>query len=141
MKKTGWLAGTSLTCLVSTLALSLAGANAVGADGAAPAALVAKGERLYVQCRDCHTVDEGDDDRVGPNLYGVPGKAAASRSGFPYSASLRAAGLTWDDATLDRWLENPRAVVPETSMAFVGIKDPEDRRALIAYLRAVALAE
>ncbi len=93
-----------------------------------------RGRLLYLQCRACHGVAAGEPHKVGPNLHGVLGSKAASRAGFAYSDALEGADLTWDPATLDRWLVKPSAVVPGNTMAFAGIPKPEDRAAIIAYL-------
>jgi hypothetical protein len=69
-----------------------------------------------------------------PNLYQVLGRPAASRSGFEYSAALRAAGIVWTPETLDAWLADPAANVPGNGMAFAGYASADDRRDLIAYL-------
>ncbi|WP_300529401.1 cytochrome c family protein [Maricaulis sp.] len=92
------------------------------------------GGRQYRRCQSCHTLDEGGRHLVGPNLHGIIGEAAAMREGFTYSRQLTEAGLVWDVATLDAWLENPRTMVPGNRMSFVGLRDPEARRNVIAYM-------
>jgi cytochrome c len=64
------------------------------------------------------------------------GRKAATVPSFAYSKALEASNLTWDRATLDRWLEKPNALVPGNTMAFAGIANPKDRAALIVYLEA-----
>ncbi|MEE4188706.1 MAG: c-type cytochrome [Roseobacter sp.] len=96
------------------------------------------GKRLYVQCKSCHEVGAGAEDRIGPHLNGIFGRRAALHEGFFYSKSMARAGadgLTWTEETLDAYIENPRALVSKTRMSFRGIKDPVDRHNLIAYLR------
>jgi len=92
------------------------------------------GARQYRRCQSCHTINEGGRHTVGPNLYGMMNQAAASGERYSYSSALEDAGLTWDAATLDAWLENPRELVPGNRMSFVGLRDAEARRDLIGYI-------
>lgn len=94
-----------------------------------------KGEALYAMCRSCHTYVQGGTNMTGPNLWGTFGAKAAHVAGFNYSDALKASGLTWDVATMDKWIENPRGLVEGTKMSYVGMKSPEDRAALIAFLK------
>jgi cytochrome c len=91
----------------------------------------ARGEVLYQGCMDCHSIDKDD---VGPRHRGVVGRRAASIAGYDYSKALKSSGLTWDEATLDRWLTDPGALVPGTKM-FYEVDKPQDRADLIAYLK------
>ncbi len=93
-----------------------------------------RGETLYLQCRACHSLGEGEPHKVGPNLYGIFGRPAATQPGFAYSEALSDAGITWTPETMDRWLQRPSELVPGTKMVFIGIQDPADRAALIAWL-------
>ncbi len=95
---------------------------------------LAKGKRQFAKCKVCHTLAQGERNKIGPNLYGVLDRPAASVQGFKYSAALKASALTWDEATLDQWLQNPRQTVPGTSMSFVGVRDDKARRDLLAYV-------
>ena len=99
-----------------------------------------RGRLLYIQCRACHELKAGQPNKVGPNLHGVLGGKAAQVAGFSYSPALRAANLTWDAATLDKWLERPSALVPGNAMAFAGVASPADRAALALYLQVEAAA-
>lgn len=92
------------------------------------------GRRIFAQCRSCHTVGEGEPNRVGPNLHGVFGRQAGAVEGFNYSDAVRNSNITWDAAQIDHWLENPRTFLPGNRMAFVGIRDETQRRDLLAYL-------
>jgi len=93
------------------------------------------GRRVFGQCRSCHVVASPGRNGVGPNLHGVIGAQTGRHAeGFAYSPAMQNAGLTWDVATLNSYLERPNAVVPGTRMAFVGIRDPDDRRDVIAYI-------
>jgi cytochrome c len=91
----------------------------------------AKGFQTY--CSICHTV-QPDRNLVGPSLFGVVNRPSGHIPGFHYSDASRKSGLTWDVATLDRYLTAPRQVMPGTLMTFAGVKDPKQRADLIAYL-------
>jgi cytochrome c len=92
------------------------------------------GKRIASQCRACHTFENGGGAMVGPNLHGIFGKKAAETAGFPFSPALKKSGIVWDWDKLDQWLTKPQSFVPGTRMTFLGVKKPEDRRDLIAYM-------
>jgi cytochrome c len=94
----------------------------------------AHGASLFLQCRACHSVVRGAPNAVGPNLWGVVGSKAGARPGFAYSASLTQTGITWEPRMLDRWLTQPTAVAPGTTMAFQGVASAQSRADIIAYL-------
>lgn len=98
---------------------------------------VAKGEALHKQCAACHDFTKGGPDRVGPNLWGVVGgpKAHRAAEGFAYSDDMKAAGGTWTYDDLNHFLWKPKSFIAGTKMNFIGLKKPEDRAALIAWLR------
>ena len=109
-------------------------------EEAAPAPVVAPtaamGEQVFKRCVACHTVDKGGRNGIGPNLHGVVGAAVASKPDFSYSGAMKAKGGVWDEAALDRYLEAPMKAVPGTRMAFAGVIDAADRKALILYLES-----
>nr|WP_245866458.1 cytochrome c family protein [Kandeliimicrobium roseum] len=114
--------------MVGTMAL----AEAHGGSGDA-----AKGERVFRKCMACHAVGEGAKNKVGPELNGVVGRAAASVEDFKYSPAMQEkgeGGLVWDAGTLDAFLTNPKDYVPGTKMAFPGLKKDGERADVIAYL-------
>lgn len=120
------------------LALTPAAAYAQAAKPAAPAAAAsptAAGAKVFAQCRACHTIAKGGKNLVGPNLHGVVGRKAGTLAGFNYSPAMKAYGKVWDDKTLDAYLTAPQQVVKGTRMAFVGIKNPEQRKAVIAFIK------
>lgn len=95
----------------------------------------AKGQKVFAQCRSCHSIAAGAPNIVGPNLHGVIGRKAGTLASFHnYSDGLKGLGTSWDPASLDKWVTNPRAVVQNTNMGFFGVKDPMQRRDLIAYI-------
>ncbi len=97
-----------------------------------------RGAEAFRQCAACHSVEPGL-HLTGPSLAAIWGHRSATVAGFGrYSAALAHAGLTWDAATLDRWLARPEAVVPDTTMTFPGVADARQRADLIAYLKALA---
>jgi cytochrome c len=101
---------------------------------------LANGEEKFNQCRACHTPEQGGPNMTGPNLWGVFGRKAGIVAGFNYSDGLKASGITWDAAQIDKWITNPRAVVPDTRMSFVGLPDAKDRIDVVAYLKTVTTA-
>ena len=108
--------------------------------GTAPAVAqdAAAGQRVFNQCRACHTVDKGGRSAVGPNLHGVVGRKAASIEGFRYSPDMRAkaeGGLTWDETNLRAYITNPKAVVPAGSMSYPGLRNEQQLNDLLAYLK------
>lgn len=97
-----------------------------------------EGERAFQKCYSCHSVDPKEKGLSGPTLAGVVGRRAASLPGFAYSPAIKKAaadGLVWDEKTLDRYLEDPLEMIPETTMGFPGLRNAAERRAVIAYLK------
>ena len=99
----------------------------------AVAADPSRGETLYVsRCGACHSID---DNGAGPKHRGLFGRKSGTQEGFDYSEALKGAKLTWDEATVARWLENPNALVPGNKMVVQLANQPQDREDLIAYLK------
>ncbi len=119
-------------------------ANAAGADkadgpdpilGLIASADVAKGQKLSKVCAACHSFENGGPDKVGPNLYGIVGASKASKSAFQYSGALSGLGGVWGYDELNNFLWKPKKYAPGTKMSYAGLKKPDDRAALIAWLR------
>ena len=87
----------------------------------------------FAQCAACHST-EPHKTVYGPSLAGIAGRRAGSLPGYAYSPALKSSGLSWNAATLDRWLTSPQRTVPGTRMPFMGVSDPAARKAVIAYL-------
>ena len=120
-----------LSVLAAILALFLP-FGAVAAEGDAAA-----GAKVYNKCKACHQVGEKAKNRIGPLLNGIVGRKAATVKGFKYSKALQkksSEGLVWDAAALDQFLLKPRKFVPKTRMSFGGLKKPDQRADVIAYL-------
>lgn len=102
----------------------------------------AAGEAVFKKCASCHTVDKGGANKVGPNLWGLVNRPIASHEGFSYSAGMKtfAEGgkIVWDYDHLSFFIEAPKKHVPGTAMGFAGIKKPDERANLIAWLREKA---
>jgi len=96
------------------------------------------GEDVAKKCASCHTFNEGGPTRVGPNLYGILGRAKASTAGFAYSDALKKLGGDWSYDDLDKWIEKPAGMAPGTKMTFAGIEDGQQRADLIAYLKSIS---
>lgn len=112
-------------------ALTIALGLWASAHAAAPAADARHGEQVYARCLACHALAY---DRVGPHHCALFGRMAGSVPGFDYSAAMKNSRITWNAATLDRFLADPMKMVPGTRMTYAGVPDARDRRDLIAYL-------
>lgn len=95
----------------------------------------AKGQIVFLQCRACHSLDAGGANKVGPNLHGIMARKAGLTPGFSYSDVMAASDVVWSPETLDQFLLRPSDFMPGTRMVFVGLRKPEDRANVIAYLQ------
>lgn len=105
------------------------------------AADLERGELLSLACQACHTLRRGQRHNVGPNLYGVFGRRAASAPDFAYSDALEGTGLVWTPKALEAWLAAPAEFVIGNNMVFAGYASDTDRRDLIAFLLRVTSPE
>ena len=125
--------------ILRQIALSLAAFLAISPDAfgqdRAVSGAVADNQLVFNNvCRTCHTLKEGD-NRLGPNLHNIIGRKAGSVPDYGYSSAMKDADLTWDRATLDRFIANPDQVVPGNRMKpYGGLTSAEERAKIIAYL-------
>ena len=109
----------------------------LGATAASADPDLDKGKRIFNQCKICHLVSADMKSTVGPNLHGLIGRKAGSVPGYHYSDAMAKSGLVWDEATISKYLADPKALVPGNKMAFAGVKKDDDRADVIAYLKEV----
>ena len=124
------------TVLAVALASSLSVEIARAQDGN-----VEDGAEVFKKCRACHDVGPEAKNKVGPILNGIVGRPAGTIEGFAYSPANKDAGskgLVWTEEVMFKYLEAPLSFMPGTKMAFAGLKDPQDRKDVIAYLKTFA---
>ncbi len=109
-------------------------AAAGGTDYASFTGDAAKGKRVFAQCMTCHAVQEGRNN-VGPSLYGIVGRESGTIPGFKYSEANKNSNVIWTEENLFVYLEKPTEFIPGTIMAFPGLRNPQDRADVIAYLK------
>ena len=117
----------------ATVAALFMAAPAVAQEGNAE-----DGAEVFKKCRACHDVGPEAKNKVGPSLNDLIGRKAGTIEGFTYSEANKSAGgkgLVWTEDVLSKYLENPLAFMPGTKMAFAGLKDPQDRKDIIAFLK------
>ncbi|PHQ67355.1 MAG: cytochrome c family protein, partial [Sneathiella sp.] len=98
---------------------------------------IGKGKKVFSKCKSCHTADEGGANKIGPNLHAVLNRDKASHEGFSYSTPMANMGGNWSYSDLDLFLKKPSTYIKGTKMTFGGLKKPQDRAHLIAYLRSL----
>src|ERR1700722_4081474 len=92
------------------------------------------GKAVFEKCAACHSLEAGKND-IGPSLAGIFGRKAGSLEDFRYSSAMKRSNVTWDEHTLDAFIEDPQAFIPGNRMPFDGLKDKQDRDDLLAYLK------
>jgi cytochrome c len=117
------------------LCLLAMAAWAGSAAGALAAGDAAEGEKIFAhKCATCHKIGEGAKNFVGPELNGLIGRKTGSVPDYNYSDANKSSGITWDDATLNEFLTNPKAKIPGTKMMFAGLPNDTDKANVVAYL-------
>jgi len=122
-----------LALMLAASAIVLQAQPAAAQDGKAD-----DGAEVFKKCRACHDVGPGAKNKVGPLLNGIVGRPVGTVDGFNYSEANKQAGakgLVWTEEVMFKYLETPLAFMPGTKMAFAGLKDPQDRKDVIAYLK------
>ena len=124
-----------LLAMTSCLALWVALFSFVALPRLGQAESGERGKELFEKrCSGCHALDN---DKEGPRLRGVYGRTSGTVPSFKYSDALKAAHITWDAATLDKWLAGPEQFVPDSDMAFQLVK-ADERVEVIAYLKQLS---
>ncbi len=121
------------SAVLAALALIVLPGAAMAQEGDA-----AKGEKVFAKCKACHVAD-AETNRVGPHLKGVVGRAIAAVADYKYSNAMlefAKANPAWTDDLFLKYIENPKGTVPGTKMAFAGLKKPDERADLLAYLKS-----
>ena len=125
MKARSWFGALVAAC-------ALAGAG--GADAAGDAA---RGEKLFQECRACHTVERGPSTMLGPSLAGVFGRKAGTLEEFRYSPAMKRSSITWSPEALESYIADPQKAVPGNRMPYAGLPEERDRADLIMYMQQV----
>jgi cytochrome c len=103
--------------------------------GAACAQDIAAGETAFKKCSICHSIGEGATNKIGPELNGLDGRKAGTVAGFNYSDANKNSGITWNEASFQEYIKDPRAKIPGTIMIFAGIKNEKEISDLWAYVK------
>ncbi len=128
---TGWRAMLAWAIMAAPCAIAAAATSAVAK--AADTAALQRGEQIYTRCAACHAIET---NRTGPQHCGLFGRRAGTAPGYStYSPAMRDSKIVWDEHSLDIFLQAPTQAVPGTAMGYAGVKDPQQRADLIAWLR------
>lgn len=118
--------------------IAMIGAGVVGvaamASPAVQAGDAAKGKAVFARCAACHSLAPGKNG-IGPSLAGIVGRKAGSMTGYRYSPAMQKSGLTWDGATIAKFVAGPSKLVPGTKMMAPAVSNPADQANLVAFLK------
>jgi cytochrome c len=92
------------------------------------------GKTIFAHCSPCHSLQPLE-NLMGPSLHGLFGRPAGTAEGFRFTNAVKKSGIVWNQASLNKYLENPQALIPGNRMSFSGMADPSDRSDLIEYLQ------
>lgn len=113
----------------------MAGVALLAATAPAQAQDAAAGQKIYAQCRACHSMDAGKNG-LGPSLNKVIGRKAGTADGFKtYSPAMQKSGIVWTEDNIKKYLADPKGFIPGNRMVYAGLKKPEDVENLIAYIK------
>ena len=116
------------------IGLAAAALTALTMAGAAHAQDAAAGEQVFKMCMPCHSIGPGAKNKIGPVLNGLDGRHSGTAPGFSYSEANKSSGVVWNKDTFEKYINDPRAMIPGTKMIFPGIKDPKKVADLWAYV-------
>jgi cytochrome c len=116
------------------LGLAAAALAGLTLTGAARAQDAAAGEQVFKMCLPCHSIGPGAKNKVGPELNGLDGRHSGTAPGFSYSEANKSSGVVWNKDTFEKYINDPRAMIPGTKMIFPGIKDAKRVADLWAYV-------
>ncbi len=131
-------AATAAPAAAAPAAAAPAAAPSESLHAALEAANPAKGKQDAKICEACHNLDKGGGPKIGPDLWGVVGRKIASVPGFDYSSSLKSVGGDWTYEMLNKWVDDPKSVAPDTKMTYPGEKNLKKRADILAYLRTLS---
>ena len=94
----------------------------------------ADGAKVFKKCLTCHSIGKGDPNKIGPNIFGVLNRKAGSISDYKYSKAMTAHGKTWSFEEMNSFLIKPKDWIKGTKMSFAGLKNANDRAAVILYM-------
>lgn len=116
------------------IGLAAAALLALTVTGAAHAQDAAAGQQVFRMCMPCHSIGPGAKTKLGPELNGLDGRHSGTAAGYNYSEANKSSGIVWNKETFEKYINDPRAMIPGTKMIFPGIKDPKKVADLWAYV-------